>query len=135
MQAKLRAALPTIKGFPKQGVDFVDIAPLFYDPFLVRQVVDFFVQQIRNENYQADYVGAPDARGFLLGPMIAAELQVPFIMLRKPGKMPNASFNVDYEKEYGVDPDTGLVINKAKFDAKYGKGAADAWNAQHQNMD
>ncbi|EOD15302.1 hypothetical protein EMIHUDRAFT_57558, partial [Emiliania huxleyi CCMP1516] len=71
-------------------------------PDIFQEVVDVFAARYRGK---IDSIGGFDARGFVLGPPIALALKVPFFMLRKPGKMPNAIGSGGYAVEYGKRDD------------------------------
>lgn len=85
--------------FPFKGIDrFYDIGGFLKDPEAFQLVVDVFVERYRKKGI--DCVVGIDARGFVLGPPIALALKVPFVMLRKKGKMPNSITGKEYSKEY-----------------------------------
>jgi len=95
--------------FPKNGMIFLDIFPIFRDPFAVEALITRFVHHITSytlglsDNKKIDTVVALDARGFLLGPIIALRLGAAFVPVRKKGKLPGDCVNASYEKEYGPD--------------------------------
>lgn len=93
----------TEKDFPTKGVEFIDIMPLIMDKICFEEIINKFVQEI--QKYSVDYIIAPEARGFLLGPIIANKLNVGFIPVRKVGKIPPSTVECrfTYEKEYGKD--------------------------------
>ena len=93
----------TEKDFPKKGIEFVDINPLFMDKDLINEIKDKFVEEI--SKYEVDYIVGPEARGFMIGTMIATNLNVGFIPVRKKNKLPptTVAAKVEYEKEYGKD--------------------------------
>jgi adenine phosphoribosyltransferase len=90
-----------IPDFPKPGIVFKDITPLFLDAAALREAVDALVAYARERD--AQYVVSAEARGFVLGAAVAVELQAGFILARKPGKLPRDVASVEYELEYGVD--------------------------------
>lgn len=92
------AALRDIPDFPEPGVVFKDFTPLLSDPLLTARVVDDVVVRRRGE---ADLVVGIEARGFILGAMIAHTLGVGFVPVRKQGKLPSDVHRVDYQLEYG----------------------------------
>lgn len=95
--------LRTEKDFPIKGIEFIDINPLFIQKNTLNEIKEKFVEEI--SKYDVDYIIGPEARGFMLGTMIAAELNVGFLPVRKKGKMPPTTVAgvVEYEKEYGKD--------------------------------
>ena len=93
----------TEKDFPKKGIEFIDITPLFLQKETLKEMNDVFVKEIKPK--KVDYIVGPEARGFLLGSMIATSLNVGFIPVRKQGKLPPTTVvaTANYEKEYGSD--------------------------------
>ena len=101
MKSKLN--IRTQKDFPKKGMEFIDITPLFIQKETLKEMNQLFVKEIKK--YDVDYIMGPEARGFILGSMIASEINVGFIPLRKKGKLPpmTVEASVTYSKEYGED--------------------------------
>lgn len=95
-ESKIRA----IPGFPKPGVVFRDITPLVSDPAMLRLAVHQLVHPFIGE--PIDAVAGMEARGFIFGALSAQELNVGFVPLRKPGKLPYDVQSVSYELEYGT---------------------------------
>lgn len=93
----------TEKNYPKEGVEFIDIMPLIIQKDTLKEIVDLFVEELKDK--KIDYVIAPEARGFLLGVVIADRLNIGCIPVRKQGKLPPSTveMRVEYEKEYGKD--------------------------------
>lgn len=75
--------------------------PLFTDPALVAEFCRSVALHCKKSNISVDAVAGLEARGFLFGPQIAAELNVPFIPIRKKGKLPGETVSASYIKEYG----------------------------------
>jgi adenine phosphoribosyltransferase len=90
-----------IPDFPKPGIVFKDITPLFLDAGAMREAVDALAGYARERS--ADYVVSAEARGFVLGAAVAVEIGAGFILARKPGKLPREVTSVEYQLEYGVD--------------------------------
>ena len=105
--------LKSHQDFPKKGILFYDIFPLFQHPNLVEEVVDFIAKEL--SELDIDAIAALDARGFLLGPWIAAKLKVPFYPIRKKGKLPGPTLSISSSKEYGKDV---LEIQKDDIEGK-----------------
>ena len=97
----LRDYIADIPDFPREGIVFKDITPLFLDPDALREAV----RQLRAyaEPLNVDLVVSAEARGFMLGGAVAAEIGAGFIPARKPGKLPRETNSVEYVLEYGVD--------------------------------
>jgi len=97
--------------FPKEGIVFLDIFPVLRDPIafetlithLVHHLTSHTIPSIVTPNKKIDVVVGLDARGFLLGPIIALRLGAAFVPVRKRGKLPGKCVTATYEKEYGSD--------------------------------
>ena len=97
----LRDHIRTVSNWPAPGVQFRDITPLLQDPKVFRVLTDAFVQRYMDPALRPDVVAGLDARGFILGAVIAHELNVGFIPIRKKGKLPFTTVEETYELEYG----------------------------------
>jgi adenine phosphoribosyltransferase len=97
--AFIRERIRTVPDWPSPGVMFRDITPLLADPKVFRVLVDQFVH--RYYDAHADAVAGLDARGFIIGAVVAHELNVGFIPIRKKGKLPFTTVEETYELEYG----------------------------------
>jgi adenine phosphoribosyltransferase len=98
---RLEDHIRDIPDFPKPGIVFKDITPLFLDPEALRAAIGALAGYARSR--EADYVVSAEARGFVLGGAIAADVGAGFIVARKPGKLPRETASVQYQLEYGVD--------------------------------
>lgn len=94
-------AYKSYQDYPKEGVLFHDIFPLFKDRLLFKQLIKLIVSQYKFD--VIDYVVGLEARGFCLGTVIAYKLGVGFVPIRKAGKLPGKTIQLGYEKEYGKD--------------------------------
>lgn len=83
--------------FPKAGINFKDISPILANPDALRYVCHEMAEKCR----WADKIVALDARGFIFAPLIAQILGKPWIMARKPGKLPGKTESIYYDLEYG----------------------------------
>ena len=92
-------AIRTIPDFPKKGVMFKDITPILEDANLSSDIVDELVKQC--EGVRVDVVAGVESRGFLFGFSLAMKLGVPFILIRKKGKLPAKTISHKYDLEYG----------------------------------
>ena len=97
----LREFIRDIPNYPRPGIVFRDITPLFLDPGALEHAVSLLALWAGER--EADYVVAAEARGFVLGGAVATRLGVGFIPARKPGKLPREVTSVEYELEYGVN--------------------------------
>ena len=98
---ELRAHIQDIPDFPRPGIVFKDITPLFLDAAALRAAVEAIARYARA--VEADYVVSAEARGFVLGGAVATASGAGFILARKPGKLPREVTSVEYELEYGID--------------------------------
>ena len=97
----LRNHIRTVPDWPSPGVQFRDITPLLQNPKVFRVMVDAFVHRYMDPGMRPDVVAGLDARGFILGSVIAYELAVGFVPIRKKGKLPFTTVEETYELEYG----------------------------------
>ncbi|OUR73787.1 adenine phosphoribosyltransferase [Methylophaga sp. 41_12_T18] len=88
-----------IPDFPIKGIIFKDITPLVQDPASLRLTIAELVKPFKDQNITA--VAGMEARGFIFGSLVAWELGLGFIPLRKPGKLPYDVQSVSYDLEYG----------------------------------
>jgi len=95
----IKQHIRTVPDWPQQGVMFRDITPLLQDPKTFRVLIDVFVHRYMEADL--DLVAGIDARGFVLGSVVAYELNLGFIPIRKKGKLPFATVQEEYELEYG----------------------------------
>ena len=95
----LREHIRTVPDWPAPGVQFRDITPLLQDPKVFRVLIDAFVHRYMDQ--RPDVVAGLDARGFILGAVVAYELNVGFVPIRKKGKLPYTTVEETYELEYG----------------------------------
>ena len=98
---RLEDYIQDIPDFPKPGIVFKDITPLFLDPQALRFTVDLLADMARG--WEIDYVVSAEARGFVLGAAVAVAAGAGFVLARKPGKLPREVSSVEYALEYGVD--------------------------------
>jgi len=96
---RLRSKIRDIPDFPIPGIIFKDITPLVKDPAALRLAVHLLLQPFLGRPITA--VAGMEARGFIFGSLVAWELGLPFVPLRKPGKLPYDVQNVSYNLEYG----------------------------------
>lgn len=97
----LGSAIRTISDFPEPGVQFKDITPILADPDLLKGAVEALAAPFRDDGV-TKVIGI-EARGFILGGMLAHRLGAGFIPVRKKGKLPYETVAAAYELEYGID--------------------------------
>ena len=95
----LKARVRTIRGWPKDGINFRDVTTLFHDPEAFRVMVEAFAIDCTQQ--RIDLIAAVDARGFIVGGALAYQLHKPFVLVRKKGKLPYRTLSADYALEYG----------------------------------
>jgi adenine phosphoribosyltransferase len=96
---RLRKAIRDIPDFPKEGIVFKDITPVLKDPALCKEVVESLY--VPFAQLKADAVIGIESRGFLFGMLLAQKLNVPFIPVRKAGRLPYKTIACNYDLEYG----------------------------------
>jgi len=99
--ADLRGKIRDIKDFPTEGILFKDITTLLKDGPAWRFAVDALASRYQND--RVDVVVGVESRGFIFGGAIAHQLQAGFVPVRKVGKLPAPTIEVEYELEYGRD--------------------------------
>jgi adenine phosphoribosyltransferase len=97
--ATIRQHIRTVPDWPERGVQFRDITPLLANPKVFRILIDQFVHHYFDEKPKA--IAGLDARGFIIGSVLAYELNIGFIPIRKKGKLPFTTVQESYELEYG----------------------------------
>ncbi len=95
----LKPLLRDVPDFPKPGILFKDITPLLAHSEARKKVVVAIATHFQHQNIQA--IAAVEARGFIFGSLIAQELFIPFIPIRKSGKLPYKKISEEYSLEYG----------------------------------
>ena len=100
-QLDLKSYIRDIPDFPKPGILFRDITPLLAAPEALREVTNRFANHYRDKGI--DVIIAAEARGFIFATPLALELNVGFVPIRKPGKLPFKTHAFKYELEYGHD--------------------------------
>lgn len=99
VEEKLRSEIRDVPNFPKEGIVFKDITPIMQNPELSNEVLDAMVDMYKDQDI--DVVAGIESRGFLFGYPLAMRLGLPFVLIRKKGKLPYEKISVDYDLEYG----------------------------------
>lgn len=97
--SRIKDTVRDVKDFPKPGIVFKDITPLLKDPKLCAEISKALAEQLQGQ--KIDVVAGIESRGFLFGPSLAQLLGVPFIPIRKAGKLPYTTIQQSYDLEYG----------------------------------
>ena len=100
-QLDLKKYIRDIPDFPKPGILFRDITPLLAAPDAMHEVTNRFADYYRDKG--VDVIIAAEARGFIFATPLALQLNVGFVPIRKPGKLPFKTHAFKYELEYGHD--------------------------------
>ena len=96
----LKSFIRDVPDYPSAGILFRDLTPVMANPQAMRHVTETLCVHLSEKGIQV--IAAIDARGFIFGAPVAAELGVPFVPLRKSGKLPPPVVGVDYALEYGT---------------------------------
>ena len=96
---KLEKTIQNISDFPIKGIQFKDITPIFLDPKLYEEVIADLAKFSKGK---VDVVCGIESRGYLFGIAIAVALEVPFVLIRKKGKLPPPFVSEKYALEYGT---------------------------------
>lgn len=99
LEQRIKASIRDIPDFPKAGILFKDITPVLLEPALCKQITEAFYSRFQSANI--DGVVGVESRGFLFGLMLAQHFNVPFIPVRKQGKLPYKTISYKYDLEYG----------------------------------
>lgn len=107
----LKKIIRDIPDFPKEGIIFKDITTILNTPEALKFTIDSLVAHAAK--HAVEVVVAAESRGFIFGMPVACALGIPFVPIRKPGKLPAKTYSASYELEYGVD---SLEIHCDAFD-------------------
>lgn len=99
--SQLKSAIKTIPDYPIEGILFRDITSLLEDPAAFALTINLLTEKYKNQGF-TKIVGT-EARGFLFGAPLALALNIGFIPVRKPGKLPRKTYMQSYQLEYGED--------------------------------
>ncbi|WP_067100441.1 adenine phosphoribosyltransferase [Marinomonas atlantica] len=94
-----KSLIRTVEDWPKPGISFRDITPIFSNPKGLRMVVDAYVHRYIDSDIT--HIACIDARGFLIASVLAYELRKPLVLIRKKGKLPGKTISQSYDLEYG----------------------------------
>ena len=100
LQERVRRAVRDIPDFPKPGILFKDITPILSDAQLCRDITEALYNNYKKQ--KIDGIVGVESRGFLFGMLLAQRFNIPFIPVRKKGKLPHKTIAFDYELEYGM---------------------------------
>ena len=98
LRDKINSNIRDVKDFPKEGIVFKDITPILKDSALCDEIIDAIADVFAGK---IDVVAGVESRGFLFGMGLASKLKIPFVPIRKVGKLPYDKISHKYELEYG----------------------------------
>lgn len=99
LEEEVKSVIRDVPDFPKPGIVFKDITPILLQPELMSKIIDALASQFKET--KIDAVAGIESRGYLFGVLLAQKLNVPFIMIRKAGKLPAKTLQESYDLEYG----------------------------------
>lgn len=99
LSQRIKNTIIDVHDFPKPGIVYKDITPIFQSPQLSNDILNAMVDYYHDKNIEG--VAGLESRGFLFGMPLALRLGVPFVMMRKKNKLPRERYSVDYSLEYG----------------------------------
>lgn len=99
IEDKLKLAIRDVPDFPKEGIVFKDITPIMMNPELSEEVLEHLVNQFKDRGLTK--IAGIESRGFLFGYPLAIRLGLPFVLIRKAGKLPYHKISHSYDLEYG----------------------------------
>jgi adenine phosphoribosyltransferase len=99
IEEKIKSVIRDVPDFPKAGIIFKDITPIMLNPGLSTEILDHLVDLYKDQ--QIDKIAGIESRGFLFGYPLAMRLGLPFVLIRKAGKLPYHKINHSYDLEYG----------------------------------
>lgn len=99
IEESIKKNVRIVPDFPKKGILFKDITPIFLNQELCNQITNAFIARLPS---RPDAVLGIESRGFLFGFLMANHLNVPFILIRKAGKLPGSNHKENFELEYGT---------------------------------
>jgi len=100
LKHKLRQVIRDIPDFPEPGIIFKDITPILLDAEFSSEIVNYLAEFYEDKGIEA--IAGVESRGFLFGFPLAMRLGVPFVLIRKKGKLPYKKVSYDYSLEYGT---------------------------------
>jgi len=100
LEEEIKSVIRDVADFPKEGIVFKDITPIMKNPVLSNKIVDHLADLYKNKNI--DIIAGIESRGFLFGYPLAMRLGIPFVLIRKKGKLPYDKISHEYSLEYGT---------------------------------
>jgi adenine phosphoribosyltransferase len=102
LQEHLKNRVRDVPNFPKEGILFKDITPVLMDAELCNEITEEMAMRVSRSGKQVQAIAGIESRGFFFGFTLANKLGIPFIPIRKAGKLPFTTVSVEYALEYGT---------------------------------
>lgn len=99
IEEKLKKVIRDVPDFPKPGIVFKDISTIMLDPIVSADILDYLVDLYKDKGFTK--IAGIESRGFLFGYPLAIRLGLPFVLIRKKGKLPYKKIEYSYDLEYG----------------------------------
>jgi len=99
--ADVKSKIRDVVDFPKEGIIFRDITTALKEPETLKIMIDYLCEQFKD--IKIDYIAGIESRGFIFGMPMAYKLNAGFVPIRKPKKLPAATYSQEYALEYGTD--------------------------------
>ena len=99
--ANVKSKIRDVADFPKEGIIFRDITTALKEPETLKIMIDYLCEQFKD--IKIDYIAGIESRGFIFGMPMAYKLNAGFVPIRKPKKLPAATYSQEYDLEYGTD--------------------------------
>ena len=99
--ADVKSKIRDVVDFPKEGIIFRDITTALKEPETLKVMIDYLCEQFKD--VKIDYIAGIESRGFIFGMPMAYKLNAGFVPIRKPKKLPAATYSQEYDLEYGTD--------------------------------
>lgn len=97
----VKSKIRDVADFPKPGIVFRDITTALKDPETLKVMIDYLCEEFKD--IKIDYIAGIESRGFIFGMPMAYKLNAGFVPIRKPNKLPAATYSQEYDLEYGTD--------------------------------
>jgi adenine phosphoribosyltransferase len=99
IESRIKETVRDVADFPKPGIIFKDITPILKDAALCAEITQALAESL--SGIEVDVIAGIESRGFLFGMLLAQAMQVPFVPIRKAGKLPFKTIKQEFNLEYG----------------------------------
>lgn len=101
LDQRLQQTIIDVPDFPKPGIVFKDVTPILEDPKLMHAITADWAERL--QAWKITHIAAIESRGFLFGAPLGVAMQLPLVIIRKPGKLPRPTRHIEFDLEYGSD--------------------------------